>query len=199
MPVGRWLDKPVVTIPTLNRGSPFSTEPPVIVIHYTGGRSAANTIARFRDPASRVSAHFVIAESGDITQMVDCQKKAWHAGESQIVLPSGEHLRKLNDHSIGIELDHDGWLNTLRGGRRLRTLDQVVQRGSKFWPLYPQEQIDALVDVINGLRLRDWVASPAYLAGHEDIAPGRKPDPGPAFPWDEVCERVQLTRLLPAE
>jgi N-acetylmuramoyl-L-alanine amidase len=174
--------------------------PKAIVIHYTAGRSAANTVRHFLDPASQVSAHLVIADNGDLTQMVDLRRKAWHAGLSTITLPGGETLRALNTCSIGIELDYDGWLNTLNGGRRARTIDDVVSVHGRFWPLYPQLQVDALVNVINEIRARpqgteEWVASPCYLTGHEDVAPGRKRDPGPAFPWTEVTERTQLTRL----
>lgn len=195
---GRWLDG-VKVVPTLNRGGPLSGLPPLIVIHYTAGRSAANTIRRFTDPASQVSAHFVIAENGEVAQMVDLARKAWHAGQSAIRLPSGSTLRALNAHSIGIELDYDGWLPTLNAGRRARSPADAIQVNNRWWPLYLQTQVDALVRVIDEIRLQpendQWVASPCYLVGHEDIAPGRKLDPGPAFPWHEVTERTQLTRL----
>lgn len=54
--------------------------PRFLVIHYTAGSSAAGTIAWFRDPASRVSAHLVIARDGSVTQMVPFNRAAWHAG-----------------------------------------------------------------------------------------------------------------------
>jgi N-acetylmuramoyl-L-alanine amidase len=67
-----------------------------LVIHYTAGSSAAGTVAWFCSPASRVSAHLVIARDGSITQMVPFNREAWHAGQSRWGSLSG-----LNHHSIG--------------------------------------------------------------------------------------------------
>lgn len=76
-----------------------------LVIHYTAGSSEAGTVAWFRNPASRVSAHLVIARDGTLTQMVPFNREAWHAGQSRWGSLSG-----LNRHSIGIELDNAGCL-----------------------------------------------------------------------------------------
>lgn len=173
--------------------------PPLIVAHYTAGRSAENTIRRFRDPASKVSAHFVIAESGDVTQMVGCERKAWHAGPSRISLPSGEVLRSVNNHSIGIELDYDGPLRSLLEGRRRRTAAEALhERTQLYWPMFDQRQIDAFVALVNALVEREWTAPETFIVGHEDVSPGRKRDPGPAFPWADVLARTGLRRLRPA-
>lgn len=191
----RWLpDTPQV--PTLNHGGRIAL-PPLVVVHYTAGRSAANTIRRFKDPASRVSAHFVIAEDGAVTQMVPCDRRAWHAGESRLEMPSGEILRGINNHSIGIELDYDGPLKAPTEGRRLRKAEDMLHRPPLYWPSYDSRQVDALVALVVNLRDRGWLAKPAYLTGHEDIAPVRKRDPGPTFPWADVCERTGMQRLTP--
>lgn len=197
---GRWLEalldgRPVRAVPTLNRGPQMPELPPFLVVHYTAGRNAANTVKRFVDPSSQVSAHFVVAESGDVTQMVGCDRKAWHAGESTILAPSGVRYRGLNGHSIGVELDYDGWLRDLRSGRRARTQIEVIETPGRLWPLYDQRQIDALVELIGTLKQKGFLTDPCYLVGHSDIAPWRKLDPGPAFPWAEVVSRTRTIKL----
>jgi len=57
--------------------------PRFLVIHYTGGSSAAGTISWFQSPQSKVSAHLVIARDGKVTQMVPFNREAWHAGQSR--------------------------------------------------------------------------------------------------------------------
>lgn len=79
--------------------------PSLLVLHYTAGSSAASTVAWFRNPRSRVSAHLVIGRDGSITQLVPFNHEAWHAGRS-----SWGSLSGLNRHSIGIELDNAGCL-----------------------------------------------------------------------------------------
>src|SRR5207237_9300430 len=71
----------------------------IIVLHYTGMHDAAEAIARLRDPASRVSAHYVVAEDGQTFRLVPEEKRAWHAGRSY-----WRGLTQLNDYSVGIEI-----------------------------------------------------------------------------------------------
>lgn len=99
----------------------------------------------------RVSAHFLIRRTGELTQFVGTDRRAWHAGESSL----GGRSR-CNDFSIGVELEGDGEHPfTQRQYRRLATLIKALR---KRYPL-------------------------ALIAGHSDIAPGRKQDPGPWFDW----------------
>ena len=109
----------------------------------------------------RVSAHLLIRRDGQLTQYVSCHHRAWHAGES---IYAGR--RRCNDFSIGVELE-----------------------GADTIP-YDDRQYPALATVIRTLREAYPAILPNRLAGHADIAPGRKTDPGPAFDWR------RLRRLL---
>ena len=102
----------------------------------------------------RVSAHFFINRSGQVTQYVSLDDRAWHAGVSQ-----WNGRDQCNDFSIGIELE-----------------------GTDVTP-YTDAQYTALVGLTKVLMLRYPAISLARIVGHSDIAPGRKTDPGEAFDW----------------
>jgi N-acetylmuramoyl-L-alanine amidase len=171
--------------------------PRFLVIHYTAGSSAAGTVAWFCSPASRVSAHLVIARDGTITQMVPFNREAWHAGQSRWGSLSG-----LNHHSIGIELDNAGCL-IRSGGKWVSPLTRRSYPDSEVtvaphkndppgaapsgWHAYTPEQIEATLAC--GLALVNHYGL-ADVLGHDDIAPGRKRDPGPDFPLDSVRARL---------
>lgn len=106
--------------------------------------------------ALTVSAHLLIRRDGEIVQYVPFDLRAWHAGRS---LYMGQE--DCNDFSIGIELE---------GG------DDVP---------YTEAQYQRLADVITLINER-YPASFGHLAGHSDIAPGRKTDPGPVFDWSRL-------------
>ncbi|WP_407919426.1 1,6-anhydro-N-acetylmuramyl-L-alanine amidase AmpD [Chitinasiproducens palmae] len=108
----------------------------------------------------RVSAHFLIARSGDVTQFVPTEQRAWHAGVS-----SFEGRERCNDFSIGIELE-----------------------GTDELPF-----TDAQYAALAGLCKRLLACHPIdALAGHSDIAPGRKTDPGPCFDWQRLRDALAL-------
>lgn len=168
-----------------------------LVLHYTAGSSAAGTVAWFQNPASRVSAHLVIARDGTITQMVAFNREAYHAGKSQRGSIVG-----LNGHNLGIEIDNAGQL--IRGGgkwisplTRYSYPDQDVTVAThkndppgtppSGWHAYTGAQIEALLDA--SLALVKHLAL-ADVLGHDDIAPGRKRDPGPDFPMAPVRARL---------
>ena len=108
-----------------------------------------------------VSAHLLVRRDGEIVQYVPFQRRAWHAGESAY-----RNRRRCNDFSIGIELE-----------------------GADHRP-YDERQYPVLAALIIALRAAYPTITPERLAGHADIAPGRKTDPGPAFDW------IRLRRLL---
>ena len=171
--------------------------PRFLVIHYTAGSSAAGTVAWFCSSASRVSAHLVIARDGSITQMVPFNREAWHAGQSRWGSLSG-----LNHHSIGIELDNAGCL-IRSGGKWVSPLTRRSYPDSEVtvalhkndppgtqpsgWHAYTPEQIEATLEC--GMALLNHYGL-ADVLGHDDIAPGRKRDPGPDFPLDSVRARL---------
>ena len=171
--------------------------PRFLIIHYTAGSSAAGTISWFQNPASRVSAHLVIARDGEITQMVPFNCEAWHAGQSR-----WGNLSGLNHYSIGIELDNAGLL-IRSGGKWVSPLTRRSYPDSQVtvalhkndppgaqpsgWHAYSPEQIEATLEC--GMALfKDYAL--ADVLGHDDIAPGRKRDPGPDFPMDSVRARL---------
>ena len=133
--------------------------PQLIVLHYTAMQSAAAAIERLCDPQVEVSAHYVIATSGQVTQLVADDQRAWHAG-------AGEWLGQgdINSRSIGIELDNAG-----------------------NHP-FPEPQMAALEHLLDRL-MQKWGIGPEGVIGHSDMAPGRKGDPGPHFDWARLARR----------
>ncbi|MDE2621411.1 MAG: N-acetylmuramoyl-L-alanine amidase, partial [Sphingomonadales bacterium] len=75
----------------------------MVVLHYTGMRSAAEALERLCDPAAEVSAHYLIDEDGTVTQLVDESERAWHAGRSY-----WRGITDVNSASVGIELVNPG-------------------------------------------------------------------------------------------
>jgi len=108
-----------------------------------------------------VSAHLLIRRDGTLIQFVSLLDRAWHAGRSRF---RGQD--ECNDFSIGIELEGSDQVPYTDG--QYRALAAVCQQIMAAWP-------DIGVDEI---------------AGHSDIAPGRKTDPGPAFDWQRLNQRL---------
>ncbi|ACL73036.1 N-acetylmuramyl-L-alanine amidase, negative regulator of AmpC, AmpD [Thioalkalivibrio sulfidiphilus HL-EbGr7] len=167
--------------------------PRLLVIHFTAGASAESSINWFLNPQAKASAHLVIDRNGHITQMVPFDTVAWHAGASR-----WNDLSGLNHHSIGIELDNAGRLQP--HGDQWRSWfgrdyhdDEVLVARHKHetepsgWQLYTREQIETTLEVAQCLFARYGLED---IVGHEDIAPGRKSDPGPAFPMGALRARL---------
>jgi AmpD protein len=104
-----------------------------------------------------VSAHVLIRRDGSLVQFVPFNKRAWHAGESCY---QGQH--RCNDFSIGIELE-----------------------GTDTDP-FETAQYDSLVELVNALCRQYPSITTQRIAGHSDIAPGRKTDPGTGFDWNKL-------------
>jgi AmpD protein len=102
----------------------------------------------------RVSSHLCIRRDGEVTQYVKFTERAWHAGQS-----SYDGRKACNDFSIGVELEGTDTL------------------------AYDDLQYQSLAHVVAALCAAYPRLTPARMAGHSDIAPGRKTDPGPAFDW----------------
>jgi len=179
-------------VATNNKGE--TIEPKYLIMHYTATPSAENAISWFTNPRSRASAHVVISRDGKVTQMVPFNQKAWHAGQSE-----WNNLIGMNNYSIGIELENAGKLmphsnfqwRAWFGG--IYTNDEVMNATHKFedspagWHLFTREQIAVAVEV--AVALVDHYELSEVL-GHEDIAPTRKVDPGPAFPMMSFRSKV---------
>lgn len=153
--------------PSPNFGARRGVEQPdAVVLHYTGmptGQAAEDWLC---NPASEVSAHYVVHEDGRIVQLVREADRAWHAGRS---LWHGEG--DLNSRSVGIEIVNEGHGADLALGT----------------PAFPPEQIAAVIALVSGILERHGIPASRVLA-HSDIAPGRKVDPGEMFPWGALAE-----------
>jgi N-acetylmuramoyl-L-alanine amidase len=143
----------------------------MLVLHYTGMRSGAEAIARLRDPAARVSSHYVVEEDGAVFRLVAEARRAWHAGVSHW---RGHTL--LNARSIGIE---------------------IVNPGHEFgYRPFPALQMGAVAELCRGILERHAIPA-RNVVGHSDISPDRKEDPGELFDWEGMAE--QGVGLWPAE
>jgi N-acetylmuramoyl-L-alanine amidase len=136
--------------------------PSMIVLHYTGMQTGEAALARLRDPAAKVSAHYLVEEDGRVFSMVAEERRAWHAGAS---FWKGE--RDINGISIGIE---------------------IVNPGHEFgYRPFPAAQVEAVIELLTDIRGR-WDIEDGMIVGHSDVAPSRKEDPGELFPWKQLAE-----------
>lgn len=177
-----------------------SLKPLYLIIHYTAGTTAAGAIGWFEKPEAKASAHLVIDRNGDITQMMEFNKKTWHAGKSEWA-----DLAGLNSYSIGIELVNAGKLTQTASGRWKSWSgtelpdDEVLVATHKNetqpagWHAFTERQIETAVEV--GIALNSTYGFLDVL-GHEDISPRRKVDPGPAFPLLSVQSKIMGRGLL---
>lgn len=167
--------------------------PDFLVMHFTAGSSYDSSIVHLTNPAAKASAHLVIGRNGQITQLVPFDKVAWHAGRSRWRGRTG-----LNRHSIGIELDNAGRLDWQGGAWRAwfgRSYpeEEVAVAAHKHegvqtgWHLYTENQISAALAAAQAIAAEYEIDD---VLGHDDIAPERKQDPGPAFPMDRFRARV---------
>ncbi len=169
---------------------PRGTAIDTIVIHYTANGSIEDTIAWFQNPANKVSAHYVVGLDGQIVLMVPVAKRAYHAGVSSLSGRTG-----VNAFSIGIELVNWGpiklrdesffawpgdYTHHFEG-------DTPLLIAGEYWQPYPEPQLTALEQLIQLLREEHPIQ---WIVGHNEIAPERKMDPGPAFPWERIRSNV---------
>ena len=131
------------------------TEIEFIILHYTA-MSTEKSLERLCDPVHEVSCHYLIDPSGVCYQLVDNNKRAWHAGKSYW---RGYH--DLNSRSLGIEL---------------------VNSGNED---YPEAQMKSLIRLLQHL-IESLALNPKNILGHSDIAPARKLDPGKWFNWQKL-------------
>jgi N-acetylmuramoyl-L-alanine amidase len=182
-----------------NRGAPFAPPAPdTIVIHFTAGGSLESSVQTLSDETSKASAHVVVGRDGKIVQLVPFDTVAWHAGVSSFQGRTG-----FNRFSIGIEIDNAGRLTqTASGGFMtwfMKPIDkadavQAVHRSetvATWWHAYTEVQIAKTFELCTLLIRAYNITS---IVGHEEIAPSRKTDPGPAFPLDRLRDRLLGTR-----
>jgi N-acetylmuramoyl-L-alanine amidase len=142
-----------------------------LVLHYTvSDRPTSIRILTQHE----VSAHYLVTDDPKPTiyNLVDENNAAWHAGNS-----SWKNFTQLNNSSIGIEIVNPGWKDTPNG---------------RVYAPFPQSQIDALIPLVRDIVTRHHI-TPDNVLGHSDIAPLRKQDPGPMFPWKQLADAGLVT------
>lgn len=170
----------------------------LLVIHFTAGMSARSSIEFWKSAAAKgASAHVVIDRDGTIFQCRAFNRTAGHTGVSKWKDPSGTARSGCNAFSIGIELANAG--DSVKGTIAAPKLfgkypcAAAIQARHKnggpasLWEVYPGAQLGACMEVSRALFARYQLDD---VVGHEDIAPSRKNDPGPAFPMDFFRERL---------
>lgn len=181
----------VSSVETPNKGGDLS--PRYLVFHYTAGKSAPSSVNWLTNPESKASAHLVLARDGAITQLAPFAVKTWHAGVSHWDGVSG-----LNSYAIGIEMDNAGplkkvgdqyqaWFGTLYSENQVIYAKHRLDTEPRWWHAYTEAQIRTALELA-GLLVRHYDLKD--VVGHEDIAPDRKRDPGPAFPLEHIRAAV---------
>ena len=159
-----------------------------LVIHFTGENFAESMRLLTQRTETPVSVHYLVPEDGDPTyprrrlrihRLVDEQRRAWHAGDSYW---HGEV--SLNARSIGIEI--------VNGARCIDIdpdLDTKTPENQRcVFPEYDPEQLDLVIKLARDILDRYPGMDPVDVVGHADIAPDRRVDPGPKFPWRQLYE-----------
>ena len=169
-------------------------QPDTIIIHYTAGKDAKSSAKYLSKDNVKASAHVVVARDGSIIQLVPFDTIAWHAGKSEYNGRVG-----YNKFSIGIEIDNAGILTPSGDefvswfGKKYLANDVIKAKHrnehiEKYWHTYTEDQIEMIKNLCEALI--DKYPSIINILGHEEIAPGRKSDPGPAFPLDNLRNRL---------
>jgi N-acetyl-anhydromuramyl-L-alanine amidase AmpD len=171
-------------IPSANYNSRVS----IVVIHHTTA-NFADSLRILTEPSSNsVSSHYLIPEPDDKTysksrvqtyELVSESQRAWHAGISYWAGKTG-----LNDQSIGIELVNQTWCHS--SGMEVDPYSGNPDRLC-FYPDFADSQIALLVDLLDDILARHPDIKATNIIGHSDIAPDRKIDPGPRFPWQRLA------------
>lgn len=179
-------------VATPNKGGKYV--PKYLVMHYTAATTKASSVNWFKNPNAQASAHLLIGRDGSIIQFAPFNIVTWHAGKSQ-----WKGLSGLNQYSVGIELVNGGRL--VRSGndwicpvdqKKIPATEVVLathKNDSKeaAWQVYTSRQLDTAIQVA-ALLVKTYTL--LDVVGHDDIAPIRKSDPGPAFPMGSVRSRA---------
>lgn len=152
----------IVDHPSPNHGPRRGAGPvDMLVLHYTGMRTAREALERLCDPGAEVSAHYMIDETGAALRLVPEDRRAWHAGRA---FWRGE--TDVNSRSVGIEL---------------------VNPGHEFgYRAFPDAQMAALIALAHEVLARHPIPA-RNVVGHSDVAPVRKADPGELFEWPRLA------------
>lgn len=203
------LNKGILTgakiVPSPNKSGPIT--PSAIIVHDTAGAlSKGSSVNWLTNPEARASAHFVVERDGSITQLVNTNLKAWHAGKSEL-----NGRTNVNAFSIGIEIVNPGLLQPhgASGARAHfgtvydRKKYGIEERDEQYFPLqkqlnqrshpaglwmpYTEAQIEAVLQLCLAINKAYTITE---LRPHWYISPGRKIDTNPLFPLAWLAGRI---------
>jgi len=172
----------LLSLPSPNFSARKGDSVSMLVLHYTGMPSEQAALQRLCDVEAQVSSHYVVNEAGNIYQLVDEDKTAWHSGVSY-----WRGYQNINPVSIGIE---------------------IVNPGHEFgYVPFPKPQMEAVAALSQGIIARHSIKA-GNVVGHSDVAPLRKTDPGELFDWKwlaaqgvghwvEIGEKIPVSRAYP--
>lgn len=187
-----------------NRGGAL-IDPSLLILHFTasGGDGPEGDTAYFLSAAARASAHAIVGRNGAIAQVVPFDRVAWHAGKSK-----WRGVPGCNRYAIGVEIDNWGPLLAAPDGRlltwtgkpmppeRAALLRHKHEKAARHWEVYGETQLAALECLLRAIL--DAYPSIREVVGHDDVAPGRKTDPGPAFPMKRFAALALRTAQNPS-
>lgn len=168
--------------PTAPAATPIVVRPPLVDRSYTSQNQDSRALyivlhytvidweksLKVLTTGGQVSAHYLVRDNPVASYaLVDENRRAWHAGASYWAGNTN-----LNSASIGIEIVNPGFTDTPAG---------------RVYAPFPQAQIDEVIALVRDIQKRHQVR-PDRIIGHADIAPGRKQDPGPMFPWRQLAD-----------
>ncbi len=166
----------------------YNSRVSILVIHHTSANFADSVNILTKKSSNSVSSHYLIPDPSDesytkkhleIFELVPETERAWHAGRSYWAGKSS-----LNDHSIGIEVVNQTYCEK----------PAPVSAGTKppkrlcFYPDFAESQMVILIELLHDILERHPRIKPTHIIGHSDIAPDRKIDPGPRFPWERLYQ-----------
>lgn len=140
-----------------------------LVMHYTVGDFESSLKVLTQAKHGQVSSHYLVRDEPVRTyQLVDENRRAWHAGPS-----FWKGHAQLNASSIGIEIVNPG---------RRKNPD-----GTESYVPFSDAQMDEVVALAAEIVKRHQIR-PERIVGHGEIQPRSKQDPGPLFPWKRFHE-----------
>jgi len=157
-----------------------------LILHYTDSEES-RAMRTLLGPD--VSSHYLVPRHPATTdglprvwQLVNEADRAWHAGVS-----GWEDRTQLNDTSIGVEIVNRGPQDISRSTSRSLSKSTSQSETAVRWQLYPDAQVEAVIALAKDI-IHRYHLPPTAILGHSDIAPSRKIDPGPRFPWKRLYD-----------
>jgi N-acetylmuramoyl-L-alanine amidase len=181
-------------VPSPNVGGALS--PSLLILHYTVSWPGAAVVRAFQSTATKASAHLVLDLDGMFTQMVPFDTQAWHAGVSE-----WKGRKGCNGFALGIEIVNPGpvfrrataWKDINERAWSLPVESHDPPKGFPKtwtrWASYTEAQLVSLEAACREL-CREYAIT--EIVGHSDVSPGRKFDPGPAFPMGRIRRAAGL-------